>query len=141
MDAVTAGATILNFAIFQDRSNDPHRRIMDGQFMDVIAHGVGRAVSEHTRCGNPAQPTSTTLAAYLLVMATETLSVHILHMHSLPPLHPSGTESPDEAGVIPVPAALEDALSPSGTHIAYVPLPPANVLALVNSWLGEGVAW
>jgi carbon-monoxide dehydrogenase large subunit len=107
------------------------RRIMGG-----IAHGIGNALYEFMRYDEHAQPTSTTLADYLLVTATEMPPVRILHMHSPTPLNPLGIKGVGEAGVIPVPAAIasaiEDALVPFAVHISAVPLSPVDILGLID---------
>jgi carbon-monoxide dehydrogenase large subunit len=136
VDAETGAVTILNLAFSHDCGNALHPRIVDGQLMGGIAHGIGNALFEHMRYDDQAQPTSTTLADYLLVTATEMPPVRLLHMHSPTPLNPLGIKGVGEAGVIPVPAAIgsaiEDALQPFGVHIAQVPLSPVDLLALID---------
>ncbi|WP_198383752.1 xanthine dehydrogenase family protein molybdopterin-binding subunit [Roseomonas sp. KE2513] len=136
VDAETGGVTINNLVFAHDCGNALHPRIVDGQLMGGIAHGIGNALFEHMRYDEEAQPTSTTLADYLLVTATEMPPVRILHMHSPTPLNPLGIKGVGEAGVIPVPAAIasaiEDALSPFGVRIAQVPLSPVDLLALID---------
>jgi carbon-monoxide dehydrogenase large subunit len=136
VDAETGAVTILNLTFAHDCGNALHPRIVDGQLMGGIAHGIGNALFEHMRYDDQAQPTSTTLADYLLVTATEMPPVRLLHMHSPTPLNPLGIKGVGEAGVIPVPAAIasaiEDALQSFGVHIAQVPLSPVDLLALID---------
>ena len=136
VDVDTGGVTINNLVFAHDCGNALHPRIVDGQLMGGIAHGIGNALFEHMRYDEDAQPTSTTLADYLLVTATEMPPVRILHMHSPTPLNPLGIKGVGEAGVIPVPAAIasaiEDALLPFGARIVQVPLSPVDLLALID---------
>ncbi|MCR0982713.1 xanthine dehydrogenase family protein molybdopterin-binding subunit [Roseomonas populi] len=136
VDAETGEARILALTFSHDCGNALHPRIVDGQLMGGIAHGIGNALFEHMRYDEEAQPTSTTLADYLLVTATEMPPVRILHMQSPTPLNPLGIKGVGEAGVIPVPAAIaaaiEDALSPFGAHVTRVPLSPVDIVALID---------
>ncbi|NKC33513.1 xanthine dehydrogenase family protein molybdopterin-binding subunit [Falsiroseomonas selenitidurans] len=136
VDVETGGVTILRLVFAHDCGRALHPRIVDGQLMGGIAHGIGNALYEHMRFDEQAQPISTTLADYLLVTATEMPPVEILHLHSPTPLNPLGIKGVGEAGVIPIPAAVaaavEDALAPFGARIRRVPLSPVDVVALVD---------
>jgi len=136
VDAETGETRVLALTFSHDCGNALHPGIVDGQLMGGIAHGIGNALFEHMRFDEEAQPTSTTLADYLLVTATEMPPVRILHMHSPTPLNPLGIKGVGEAGVIPVPAAIasaiEDALSSFGVHVTKVPLSPVDLVALID---------
>ena len=137
VDVETGAVEIRELVFSHDCGRALHPRIVDGQLMGGIAHGIGNALYEFMRYDENAQPTSTTLADYLLVTATEMPPVRILHMHSPTPLNPLGIKGVGEAGVIPVPAAIasaiEDALAPFGVHISHVPLSPVDVLGLIDA--------
>ncbi len=136
VDVETGAVEILRLVFAHDCGRPLHPRIVDGQLMGGIAHGIGNALYEFMRYDENAQPTSTTLADYLLVTATEMPPVRILHMQSPTPLNPLGIKGVGEAGVIPVPAAIasaiEDALAPFGVLIGHVPLTPLDVLGLID---------
>lgn len=142
VDIETGAVTILRLVFSHDCGHALHPRIVDGQLMGGIAHGIGNALYEHMRFDEQAQPISTTLADYLLVTATEMPPVRILHMHSPTPLNPLGIKGVGEAGVIPIPAAVaaavEDALSPFEASVRHVPLSPVDVLAMIDP--PEGLA-
>lgn len=135
VDVETGAVVIRNLVFSHDCGRALHPRIVDGQLMGGIAHGIGNALFEHMRYDEQAQPISTTLADYLLVTATEMPPVRILHMHSPTPLNPLGIKGVGEAGVIPVPAAIvaavEDALAPFAARIRHVPLSPVDILGLI----------
>jgi len=136
VDVETGAVTITRLVFSHDCGRALHPRIVDGQLMGGIAHGIGNALFEHMRFDDQAQPISTTLADYLLVTATEMPPVRILHMHSPTPLNPLGIKGVGEAGVIPIPAAIaaavEDALSPFAAHVCRVPLSPVDVIAMID---------
>jgi aerobic carbon-monoxide dehydrogenase large subunit len=136
VDVGTGAVTILNLVFAHDCGRALHPRIVDGQLMGGIAHGIGNALYEYMGYDENAQPVTTNLAEYLLVTATEMPPVKILHMESPTPLNPLGIKGVGEAGVIPIGAAVasavEDALAPWGVKISRLPLSPVDVLTLLN---------
>jgi carbon-monoxide dehydrogenase large subunit len=136
VDVETGAVEVRKLVFAHDCGRALHPRIVDGQLMGGIAHGIGNALFEHMRFDENAQPVSTTLADYLLVTATEMPPVVILHMHSPTPLNPLGIKGVGEAGVIPVPAAIasavEDALAPFGARVRHLPLSPVDVIRLID---------
>jgi aerobic carbon-monoxide dehydrogenase large subunit len=120
-----------------------HSRLVEGQLMGGIAHGIGNALFEHMVFDENAQPLTTTLADYLLVTATDMPPVTILHLESPTPLNPLGIKGVGEAGVIPIGAAIasavEDALREYGVHIDRLPLSPIDVLRILNEAAGTDV--
>ncbi len=137
VDAETGSVGIRRIVFSHDCGRALHPRIVDGQLMGGIAHGIGNALYEFMRYDEHAQPTSTTLADYLLVTATEMPPVRILHMCSPTPLNPLGIKGVGEAGVIPIPAAIasaiEDALAPFAVRISAAPLSPVDILGLIDA--------
>ncbi len=136
VDIGTGTVKIRNLVFAHDCGRALHPRIVNGQLMGGIAHGIGNALYEYMGYDENAQPVTTNLAEYLLVTATEMPPVTILHMESPTPLNPLGIKGVGEAGVIPIGAAIasavEDALTPWGVKINRLPLSPVDVLALLN---------
>ncbi|WP_431281303.1 xanthine dehydrogenase family protein molybdopterin-binding subunit [Humitalea sp. 24SJ18S-53] len=136
VDADTGGVTLRHIVFAHDCGRALHPRIVEGQLMGGIAHGIGNALFEEMRFDENAQPISTTLADYLLVTATEMPPVTIRHMESPSPLNPLGIKGVGEAGVIPIAAAIasaiEDALRPFGVRINRVPVSPVDILSLIG---------
>ncbi len=137
VDIGTGKVTILNLVFAHDCGRALHPRLVEGQLMGGIAHGIGNALYEYMVYDENAQPLTTNLAEYLLVTATEMPPVKILHMESPTPLNPLGIKGVGEAGVIPIGAAVasavEDALSPWKIKIDRLPLSPVEILALLNA--------
>jgi len=81
------------------------------------------------------QPLATTLMDYLLPTSAEVPPLEVEHEETPTPLNPLGVKGAGEAGVIPVAAAVaqavEDALQPFGVHITEMPLSPNRVRQLV----------
>ena len=140
VDAETGAVTIRKIVFAHDCGRALHPRIVDGQLLGGIAHGVGNALYEHMRFDESAQPVTTTLADYLLVTATEMPPVTILHMESPTPLNPLGIKGVGEAGVIPIAAAvasaIEDALAPFAVRIDRMPVSPVDLMRLIKEHPG-----
>lgn len=133
VDPDTGHVRILNFVFAHDCGRVMHPKIVDGQVMGGIAHGIGNALYEHMGYDENAQPTTTTLAEYLLVTATEMPPVTLVHHETPTPLNPLGVKGVGESGVLPTAAAIasavEHALEGFAARVDRVPIAPADVVA------------
>ena len=136
VDVETGAVAVVNLVFAHDCGRALHPRIVEGQLMGGIAHGLGNALFEFMAYDENAQPLTTTLAEYLLVTATEMPPVTILHLESPTPLNALGIKGVGEAGVIPIGAAIasaiDDALSDYGVVTDRLPLSPVDILAMVE---------
>ncbi len=136
VDVETGAVSVVNLVFAHDCGRALHPRLVEGQLMGGIAHGLGNALFEFMAYDENAQPLTTTLAEYLLVTATEMPPVTILHMESPTPLNALGIKGVGEAGVIPVGAAvasaIDDALAPFGVTIDRLPVSPVDVLRMLD---------
>jgi CO/xanthine dehydrogenase Mo-binding subunit len=109
--------------------------ILEGQIHGGVAQGLGGAFWEKLAYDEQAQPLSTTFMDYLLPTAAEVPALEVAHVETPSPLNPLGIKGAGEAGVIPVAAAvaqaIEDALEPFGAHIAEAPLSPSRLRQLI----------
>jgi carbon-monoxide dehydrogenase large subunit len=135
VDAETGAVKIVKFVIAHDCGRIINPMIVDGQIVGAVAHGMGNALYEWMRFDDQCQPLTATLADYLLIGATETPPIKVLHWESPSPLNPLGVKGVGECGVLPVaPAimsAIEDALSQWDIRIARTPLMPPDIVALI----------
>jgi carbon-monoxide dehydrogenase large subunit len=69
-------------------------------------------------------------------LAPDVPRVEIIHQETPSPLNPLGMKGAGEGGTIPttaaVIAAIEDALSPFGVHIAEAPITPQRIVELLG---------
>ena len=136
VDPATGHVALLKITFVHDCGRALHPRIVDGQVLGGITHGIGNALFEWMGFDDQAQPVTTTLAEYLLVTATEMpAQIEIGHLETPTPLNPLGIKGVGESGVIPLAAAIasavEDALSPFGARITRVPIAPHHLVAAV----------
>lgn len=138
VDPETGGVHTRYVVLAHDCGNILHPRIVEGQILGGIAHGIGNACFEWMRFDEDGQPLTTTFADYLLVTAAEMPArVDILHLHSPTYLNELGIKGVGESGVIPMAAAIasavEDALKPFGIRISQVPITPPQIMNLINN--------
>jgi carbon-monoxide dehydrogenase large subunit len=135
VDPETGEIHLINVVFAHDCGRAIHPKIVDGQVMGGIAHGIGNALFEWMRFDAGGQPVTTTLAEYLLVTATEMPNVRILHHETPTPLNPLGVKGVGESGVIPMAAcvisAVEDALHDYGVTVRRTPIGPSDVVELL----------
>jgi carbon-monoxide dehydrogenase large subunit len=81
------------------------------------------------------QPTTTTLADYLLPSAMEVPFIETIYQETPSPLNPLGAKGAGEVSTIPTAAAvvsaIEDALQPFGVRIAQTPITPQKLVELI----------
>jgi carbon-monoxide dehydrogenase large subunit len=137
VDAETGLVRVSRVVFAHDCGRVLHPKIVEGQIIGGIAHGLGNALFEWMGFDENAQPVSTTLAEYLLMSSTEMPPpIEILHLESPSPLNELGIKGVGESGVIPMTAAVasavEDALAPFGVSIAKVPINPPDLISLIH---------
>lgn len=137
VDADTGLVSVSRVVFAHDCGRVLHPKIVEGQIIGGIAHGLGNALFEWMGFDENAQPVSTTLAEYLLMSSTEMPPpIEILHLESPSPLNELGIKGVGESGVIPMTAAVasavEDALAPFGIAITKVPISPPDLISLLH---------
>jgi len=83
------------------------------------------------------QPLATTFMDFLMPTALEIPAIEIGHTETPSPLNALGIKGVGEAGAIPVPAlvaeAIDDALAPLGVRVREMPLDPDRLLRLIRN--------
>ncbi|KJS11036.1 MAG: hypothetical protein VR78_13310 [Hoeflea sp. BRH_c9] len=137
VDPDTGSVRIIAFTIAHDCGRMVNPKLVDGQIIGGIAHGLGNALYEKMIYDATAQPLTTTFADYLLVSASEMPPVTILHTESPSPLNELGVKGVGESGVIPtapaIISAIDNALAGWNLHFNRAPLSPQDVYASLRS--------
>jgi carbon-monoxide dehydrogenase large subunit len=132
VDPGTGGVTVRRVTFAHDCGRMINPRIVEGQVVGGIVHGIGNTLFEWMRYSAEGQPLTTNLAEYLLPTATEIPRIDIVHLSSPTPLNPLGIKGVGEAGVIPMSAcivsAVEDALKPFDIRLSGSPISPNRLL-------------
>ncbi len=136
VDAETGDVRVLSVVFAHDCGKVIHPKIVDGQVLGGIAHGIGNALFEWMRFDSEGQPVTTTLAEYLLVTATEMPKITLVHHETPTPLNPLGVKGVGESGVIPMAAciisAIEDALRDYHVSLRRSPVGPSEIAELIE---------
>jgi carbon-monoxide dehydrogenase large subunit len=135
VDVETGETTISRYLVMHDCGRIINPMVVKGQVEGGVIHGIGNAFFERMLYDEGAQPTSTTLADYLLPIATNLPTIETMHTVTPSPLNPLGLKGAGEAGTIPAIAtllsAVENALEPFGVRIAEAPISPQRIVALL----------
>ena len=137
VDPETGLVTILRYVVGHDCGRQINPRMVEGQILGGVAHGVGNALLEEMHFDDQGQPLTAQLGDYLLPTAPLLPEVEILHMETPTALNPLGVKGAGEGGTIPAAAcivgAIEDALHPFGVVLTEAPVSPARLLDAIRA--------
>jgi len=136
VDIRTGEIAILKYVVQHDCGIMVNPAVVEGQVHGGVAQGIGGALYEKIVYDERGQLLTGTFMDFLIPTATEVPDMEIGHIETPSPLNPLGVKGVGEAGAIPVPAliaeAVDDALSPWGVRVREMPLSPGAVLALLD---------
>ena len=111
--------------------------VVEGQIHGGLAQGIGGALFERMVYDETGQLLSASFMDFLIPTAREIPSPVIDHLETPSPLNPLGIKGVGEAGAIPVPAlvaeAVDDALRPFGVRVTEMPLEPWRLRELIDA--------
>jgi CO/xanthine dehydrogenase Mo-binding subunit len=136
VDVETGNLTFLRYVVHHDCGTLVNPTIVEGQIRGGVAQGVGGSFYERIIYDAGGQPLTATLMDFLLPTALEVPEIEIGHTETPSPLNALGIKGVGEAGAIPVPAlvaeAIDDALAPLGVRVREMPLDPDRLLQLIR---------
>jgi carbon-monoxide dehydrogenase large subunit len=136
VDIHTGNVTILRYVAQHDCGVMVNPAVVEGQIQGGVAQGIGGSFYERIVYDEAGQPLTTTFMDFLMPTAMEVPDLEIVHSETPSPLNPLGIKGVGEAGAIPVPAliaeAIDDALAPFGVRVREMPLDPNRVLGLIT---------
>jgi carbon-monoxide dehydrogenase large subunit len=140
VDVDTGNLTILRYVVQHDCGTLVNPTIVEGQIRGGVAQGVGGSFYERIVYDDSGQPLTTTFMDFLMPTALEVPEIEIGHIETPSPLNALGIKGVGEAGAIPVPAlvaeAIDDALAPLGVRVREMPLDPDRLRRLIASARG-----
>ena len=141
VDVETGEVTILRYSTAHDCGSMINPKMVEGQVMGGIAHGIGNALYEWMHYDEDAQPQTVNFGEYLVPMATDIPRVQQVHIETPTPLNPLGVKGAGEGGTIPalaaIAGAIEDALAPFGVRVTQSPVTPPYLLSLLDAARGD----
>jgi CO/xanthine dehydrogenase Mo-binding subunit len=136
VDPDTGDLTILRYVVQHDCGTLVNPMIVEGQIRGGVAQGVGGSFYERIVYDDAGQPLAATFVDFLMPTAIEVPEIEIGHIETPSPLNPLGIKGVGEAGAIPVPAliaeAIDDALAPLGVRVREMPLDPGRLRLLIE---------
>jgi CO/xanthine dehydrogenase Mo-binding subunit len=128
IDEQTGFLNILKYASVHDCGNLLNPRIVEGQHLGALAHGIGGTLYEELRYDENGQPQNGSFKDYFVPTVMEIPDWTLDHLISPSPFTPGGYKGSGETGTIGPPPclanAVEDALRPLGAKIRTLPLSP-----------------
>ena len=135
VDLATGNLRFLRYVVQHDCGTMVNPTIVEGQIRGGVAQGIGGAFYERIVYDPAGQPLTASFMDFLIPTAAEIPEVEITHLETPSPLNPLGVKGVGEAGAIPVPAlvaeAIDDALAPLGLRVREMPLNPDRLRALI----------
>src|SRR5437867_6444341 len=137
VDLETGNLTFLRYVVQHDCGTLVNPTIVEGQIRGGVAQGVGGSFYERIIYDDAGQPLTATFMDFLMPTALEVPEIEIGHLETPSPLNALGIKGVGEAGAIPVPAlvaeAIDDALAPLGVRVREMPLDPDRLLRLIEN--------
>jgi CO/xanthine dehydrogenase Mo-binding subunit len=144
VDVATGDLRFLRYVVQHDCGTMVNPTVVEGQIRGGVAQGIGGAFYERIVYDAEGQPLTASFMDFLIPTAAEIPEIEIAHLETPSPLNPLGIKGVGEAGAIPVPAlvaeAVDDALAPLGLRIREMPLNPDRLRALIARAMAEGGA-
>ena len=136
VDVETGEVTVEKYVVQHDCGIMVNPTIVEGQIHGGVAQGIGGALYERLVYDEQGQLLSGSFMDFLMPTAAEVPDIAIVHLETPSPLNPLGVKGVGEAGAIPVPAlvaeAVDDALAPFGVRVREMPLSPPRILELIE---------
>jgi aerobic carbon-monoxide dehydrogenase large subunit len=135
VDPATGALTFLRYVVQHDCGTMVNPTIVEGQIRGGVAQGIGGSFYERIVYGPDGQPLTASFMDFLIPTSMEIPEIEIAHLETPSPLNPLGLKGVGEAGAIPVPAlvaeAIDDALAPLGVRVREMPLDPNRLRNLI----------
>src|SRR5262249_38173976 len=144
VDPETGAVDILDYVVVEDGGVLLNPMIVDGQIHGGVAQGIGTALYEEMRFNADGQPSSATLADYLVPGATDIPGIRVLHVEPTSTATRFGQKGLGEGGAIAPPAAIinaiNDALKGLGAELLVSPVTPDRIVAAIRAASGPACA-
>jgi carbon-monoxide dehydrogenase large subunit len=137
VDPRTGKVDVLDYIVVDDVGRVINPETLHGQVVGAAVQGLGSVFSEEIVYDENGQLLVGTLADYMVPVATDYPSVRAVSLEEHPsPNNPLGAKGAGEGGIIPVGAALANAvasaLSSLGVEPRELPLTPSRVWQLIQ---------
>jgi carbon-monoxide dehydrogenase large subunit len=136
VDPHTGEVKLLHYSVGHDCGTLLNPKLVDGQIIGGVVHGIGNALFERMVYDAEGQPLTMNYGEYLLPLATGMPRIVVAHVESPSPLNQLGVKGAGEGGTIPaapaVIGAIENALAPFGVRVCSHPISPQQITELID---------
>lgn len=136
VDPGTGHVEVERYWVVHDAGVIVNPMIVDGQVQGGFAQGLGMALFEEARYDDNAQPLQASFMDYLVASAEDVPDIRLGHMETPSPHTPGGMKGLGEGGLIPVPAAIANAVCAAapaiGPFVTETPLTAHRVWQLLQ---------
>ncbi len=136
VDIDTGAVEIVRYSIAHDCGRMLNPKLVEGQILGGVVHGIGNALYERMHYDELGQPLSVNYGDYLLPLAAELPHIDITHQETFSTMNPLGVKGAGEGGTIPaanaIIAAIESALRPFGVVVNDYPVDPQRICELLD---------
>jgi aerobic carbon-monoxide dehydrogenase large subunit len=138
VDAKTGKVTLLDYVVVDDVGRVINPMTLHGQIVGAAVQGMGSVFTEEIAYDENGQILVGSLADYMLPVATDYPNVRAISLEQHPsPNNPLGAKGAGEGGVIPVAAAIANAVSSAlqslGVQANELPLSPPRVWEMIQA--------
>lgn len=135
VDTATGQVEILDYVVVHDCGPLLDEDVVNGQIHGGVAQGIGAALFEDLAFDIEGQPINPNLIDYILPPGSSMPAIRIEHFETPSPRNPLGIKGVGEAGTIPVPAAvlnaIDHALRDRGVEVHRTPASPKMMSTLL----------
>lgn len=136
VDAKTGKVNLLDYVVVDDVGRIINPKTLHGQVIGAAVQGMGSVFTEELAYDENGQILVGSLADYMLPVATDYPKVRAVSLEHYPsPNNPLGAKGAGEGGIIPVAAAIANAVSSAlksfGVQANELPLTPARVWRMI----------
>jgi carbon-monoxide dehydrogenase large subunit len=138
VDPRTGAVEVIDYVAMEDIGRVLNPLIAHGQAIGAVVQGLGGAFLEHMQYDSDGQLLTASFADYLLPTASDFPRIRGEFVErALAPGNPLGAKGAGEGGIVPVAAAVSNAVSaalaPLGAEVRELPLSPPRVWGLVQA--------
>ena len=140
VDPETGKVTILRFTVAQDAGKAIHPSYVEGQYQGAAAQGIGWALNEEYIYDSKGRLENPTFLDYRIPLASDLPMIDTVIVEVPNPNHPYGVRGIGETSIIPVKAAVANAIADAiGVRMTDLPMSPPKVLKAIEQVAGSEV--
>jgi len=133
VDPETGQVKILRFTVAQDAGKAVHPSYVEGQYQGATAQGIGWALNEEYIYDDQGRMENPNFLDYRIPVASDLPMIDTVIVEVPNPGHPYGVRGIGETSIIPVTAAVANAIeNATGVRMVDLPMSPPKVLKAID---------